>query len=79
MPNPSDQVRIMLAMIHFAPWYRNSMRLQLGDNLKPILERLDQQGQLGLDIPVDWVGSEEAMEKYLNRGFGNSYDFDQAP
>lgn len=79
MPNPSDQVRIMLAMIHFAPWYRNTMRLEFGDNLKPVLEKLDQQGQLGLDIPVDWVGREEAMQGYLNRGFGNSYDFNQTP
>ncbi|TFB00793.1 Kanamycin B dioxygenase [Trichoderma ghanense] len=79
MPNPSDQVRIMLAMIHFAPWYRNPMRLQFGDDLKPVLEELDRRGQLGLDVPVDWVSSEEAMRTYLNRGFGNSYDFNQTP
>ncbi|KAL6872056.1 hypothetical protein J3F83DRAFT_733650 [Trichoderma novae-zelandiae] len=79
MPNRSDQVRIMLAMIHFAPWYRNPMRLQLGDDVKPVLEDLDRQGQLGLDVPVDWVSSEEAMKTYLNRGFGNSYDFNQTP
>ncbi|KAL7793687.1 hypothetical protein V8C37DRAFT_415570 [Trichoderma ceciliae] len=79
MPNPSEEVRIMLAMIHFAPWYRNPMRLQFGDSLKPILKRLEQQSQLGLDVPVDWVSSEEAMKAYLNRGFGNSYDFNQTP
>lgn len=79
MPNPSEQVRIMLAMIHFAPWYRNPMKLQFGDNMKPILEKLDQEGKLGLEVPIDWVSSEEAMKTYLNRGFGNSYDFNQAP
>ncbi|KAK1237104.1 hypothetical protein MKX07_005983 [Trichoderma sp. CBMAI-0711] len=79
MPNFSDQVRIMLAMIHFAPWYRNPMRLQFGEDLKPVLEELDRQGQLGLDVPVDWVSSEEAIKTYLNRGFGNSYDFNQTP
>ncbi|PTB72724.1 hypothetical protein M440DRAFT_1080885 [Trichoderma longibrachiatum ATCC 18648] len=80
MPNPSEQVRIMLAMIHFAPWYRNPMRLQFGDDVKPVLEELDRRGKLGLDVPVDWISSEEAKKTYLNRvGFGNSYDFNQTP
>ncbi|EAA33938.1 phytanoyl-CoA dioxygenase [Neurospora crassa OR74A] len=74
MPNrTSGEVRIMLAMIHFAPWYRNRMRLELGEDVRPVLERED----LGLEVPVDWVGREEVLGRYLNRGFGNSYDFDQ--
>ena len=35
------------------------------------------EGEEGLEIPVDWVGEEEALGRYLNRGFGNSYDFGQ--
>ncbi|KND89238.1 Kanamycin B dioxygenase [Tolypocladium ophioglossoides CBS 100239] len=77
MPNMSDQVRIMLAMIHFAPWYRSRMRLELGEDIEPVLRRLDEEGDLGLNVPVDWVKREEALERYLNRGFGNSYDFNQ--
>lgn len=79
MPNTSDEVRVMLAMIHFAPWYRNPMRLEFGEDLKPVLQRLERDGKLDLDVPVDWVSNKEAMERYLNRGFGNSYDFNQAP
>lgn len=79
MPNRSDEVRIMLAMIHFAPWYRNPMRLELGDDVKPVLEELEKKGELGLDIPVDWAAREVVLERYMNRGFGNSYDFNQAP
>ncbi|KAI2472432.1 hypothetical protein F4781DRAFT_383587, partial [Annulohypoxylon bovei var. microspora] len=79
MPNLSSEVRVMLAMIHFAPWYRNPMRLQFSDDIKPVLEKLEGEGRLGLEVPVDWVGREEALKTYLNRGFGNSYDFNQAP
>ncbi|GJN85492.1 hypothetical protein PLIIFM63780_009059 [Purpureocillium lilacinum] len=77
MPNSSQDVRIMLAMIHFAPWYRNGMRLEVGDDVKPLLEDLEARGELGLEVPVDWVSRDEALDRYMNRGFGNSYDFDQ--
>lgn len=77
MPNYSDDVRIMLAMIHFAPWYRNPMRLEFGDDVRPVLEGLEKDGKLGLEVPVDWVAREKVLEGYLNRGFGNSYDFNQ--
>ncbi|KAI1097937.1 hypothetical protein F4804DRAFT_326131 [Jackrogersella minutella] len=79
MPNLSSEVRVMLAMIHFAPWYRNAMRLQFSHDIKPVLDKLEKEGRLGLEVPVDWVGREEALKTYLNRGFGNSYDFNQAP
>ena len=77
MPNMTDQVRVMLALIHFAPWYRNGMRLEFGDDVRPILEEMREKGKLGLQVPVDWVNKDQVMESYLNRGFGNSYDFDQ--
>lgn len=78
MPNLSEEVRVMLAMIHFAPWYRNPMRLRLGADVKPILEELEKHGKFGLEAPVDWVARDEVLKEYLNRGFGNSYDFNQA-
>jgi ectoine hydroxylase-related dioxygenase (phytanoyl-CoA dioxygenase family) len=73
MPNMSDEVRVMLAMIHFAPWYRNRMRLQFGEDVRGSLAGLESQ----LEVPVDWVKKEEVLGSYLHRGFGNSYDFDQ--
>lgn len=50
------------------------MRLDFGHSIKPMLESQDS-----LEIPVDWVGDHEASNQYLNRGFGNSYDFGQTP
>lgn len=79
MPNHSEDVRVMLAMIYFAPWYRNPMRLELGDDVRPVLEELERKGELGLEVAVDWVAREEVLKRYKNRGFGNSYDFNQAP
>ncbi|KAG9775406.1 hypothetical protein KCU88_g5106, partial [Aureobasidium melanogenum] len=38
MPNYTDDVRIMPAMIHFAPWYRNQMKVELAEELKPLVE-----------------------------------------
>ncbi|KAK8861894.1 phytanoyl-CoA dioxygenase [Apiospora arundinis] len=71
------RARVMLAMIHFAPWYRGRMRLQFGSSIAGILEEEERAGRLGLEVPVDWVSDEVALKAYMNRGFGNSYDFDQ--
>jgi hypothetical protein len=60
--------------VHFAPWYRNQMRVELAEEIKPLVEQSKE-----LDIRVDWVSESEALEQYLNRGFGNSYDFNQIP
>ncbi|KAL2005613.1 hypothetical protein VTN00DRAFT_10106 [Thermoascus crustaceus] len=72
--NHTQDPRVMLAMIHFAPWYRNPMRLEFAEDTRPIIE-----GQSQLEVPADWVSKEEALSRYLNRGFGNSYDFSQTP
>lgn len=80
MPNTRtepDAVRVMLAMIHFAPWYRNRMRLCLADDVAPLLRAAAVDRHL--DVPVDWVSRAAALGSYLDRGFGNSYDFDQEP
>ncbi|OAL26836.1 hypothetical protein AYO22_04003 [Fonsecaea multimorphosa] len=74
MPNTTSHVRIMLAMIHFAPWYRNQMRLELAEEIKPLVESVRD-----LDIRADFVREGDALKRYLNRGFGNSYDFGQSP
>ncbi len=48
------------------------MKLEFAEDLKPIIE-----GQNGLEVPVNWVSKSEALSRYLNRGFGNAYDFGQ--
>jgi len=65
--------RLILIAVHFAPWYRNPMKLELASDLKARIE-----GQDSLQVPVNWVSEKEADARYLNRGFGNSYDFGQA-
>ncbi|KAI1328553.1 hypothetical protein F5Y16DRAFT_398244 [Xylariaceae sp. FL0255] len=80
MPNTTrNEVRVMLAMIHFAAWYRNPMRLEFAEDVKPILKELESRGELGLEVPVDWVPKQQVVDGYLNRAFGNAYDFNQAP
>jgi hypothetical protein len=89
MPNFSNEIRVMLAMsesfplveeisltqaVHFAPWYRNQMRLDLGQGIRPLIE-----AEKDLDVRADYVPEPVAMDRYLNRGFGNSYDFNQTP
>ena len=72
-----DRLTIFVAdpwEVHFAPWHRNQMKLELGASLRPIIE-----GQHALEVPVDWIPDAEAAKRYLNRPFGNSYDFSQAP
>lgn len=89
MPNMSKDVRVMLAfsmfssrlnksqltyLVHFAPWYRNQMRVEFGEGVRPLI---DQEKML--DIRVDYVSDGDAERTYLDRGFGNSYDFSQTP
>jgi hypothetical protein len=50
------------------------MKLELADDLRPVIEN-----QTNVEVPVDWVTKPEAISRYLNRGFGNAYDFNQQP
>ena len=50
------------------------MRLELGESVRDLVE-----AEKELDIRADYVPDQKAMQKYLNRGFGNSYDFNQTP
>lgn len=50
------------------------MRLEFSRSVQPIIEKQDS-----LEVPVDWVTEEGAMSRYLNRAFGNAYDFSQRP
>jgi hypothetical protein len=48
------------------------MKLELAEDCREVVE-----GQSDLEVPVSWVTTGEAEARYLNRGFGNSYDFGQ--
>ena len=48
--------------------------MEFGERIKPLIEAENQ-----LDIKVDFVPEEEVRKSYLNRGFGNIYDFSQTP
>lgn len=48
------------------------MKLQFADDLNDIV-----QGERSLEIPVEWASNTVVNEQYLNRAFGNAYDFSQ--
>ncbi|GAB5588011.1 hypothetical protein Unana1_02911 [Umbelopsis nana] len=72
-PNFTKEVRVMLAFIHFAPWYRNAMQIEYSDDLKQTLKEYGSD----LQIQAIFKTEEEIVKGYLNRPFGNAYDFDQ--
>ncbi|KAG9230252.1 hypothetical protein BJ875DRAFT_162296 [Amylocarpus encephaloides] len=72
-PNFTDNTRVMLAMIHFAPWYRNTMEVDFSEKLKPILQKAGSS----LQIQAKFVPERQVIDGYLSHGYGNAYDFDQ--
>ena len=46
--------------------------MEFGDSVRPLIEAEKQ-----LDVRAEFVPDEQAMKSYLDRGFGNSYDFSQ--
>ncbi|KAJ7982777.1 phytanoyl-CoA dioxygenase family protein [Mycena polygramma] len=73
MPNLSKDPRVMLAMIHFAPWYRNPMFVEFSDELSPLLSR----ERTGLQVQGTFIPADEVEKRYLNRPYGNAYNFSQ--
>ncbi|CAE6470908.1 unnamed protein product [Rhizoctonia solani] len=68
MPNKTDDPRVMLAQIHFAPWYMNQMKLEFPKGMERMLQHPD------LEIPAKFV---DGPIDYLGRAYGNAYDFRQ--
>ncbi|GAA5877407.1 hypothetical protein JCM1840_006090 [Sporobolomyces johnsonii] len=71
-PNLTPAPRIMLASIHFAPWYRQRMTLRLPSSLRSLIE--GKANEQNLDIAAEWV---EGRVDPLEVKFGNAYDFGQ--
>ncbi|KAE9375242.1 phytanoyl-CoA dioxygenase family protein [Stipitochalara longipes BDJ] len=72
-PNWTEEVRVMLAMIHFAGWYRNPMEVNFSEELRGDIERWGRD----LVIQGRYVPEKQVEERYLQGKFGNAYDFDQ--
>ncbi|OCL05975.1 phytanoyl-CoA dioxygenase family protein [Glonium stellatum] len=73
MPNLSNAPRIMLTLLHFAPWYRNTMQVEFAEELRPLVWR----ERIGLRVAARFLTKYEAEKRYLNRPFSNVYGFDQ--
>jgi ectoine hydroxylase-related dioxygenase (phytanoyl-CoA dioxygenase family) len=89
-PNFTDSTRVMLALIHFAPWFRsvqevyeiastdlrrfrNAMQVEFSEELRPTLQTYDK----ALQIQRTFLPDHEITGRYLKRGYGNAYNFDQ--
>ncbi|BGP19756.1 hypothetical protein JCM10213_003602 [Rhodosporidiobolus nylandii] len=70
-PNLTPIPRIMLATIHFAPWYRERMAVPLPAEMRERMER--EAAEQGLRIAGDWNGRDTLEVRY-----GNAYDFSQS-
>ena len=74
---PSIRKRTLLEAnqytVHFAPWYRNQMTVEFSEDLKDELTL----EKTGLQIPATFCSSQELEKNYLNRPYGNAYDFNQ--
>jgi hypothetical protein len=73
MPNFGEEVRVMLAMIHFAGWYRNPMEVAFSEDVRGVL---DTNGR-DLKVHSTFVPEEKLLGSYLEGKYGNAYDFDQ--
>ncbi|RFU27077.1 hypothetical protein B7463_g9275, partial [Scytalidium lignicola] len=72
-PNFTNNTRVMLAMIHFAPWFRNAMEVEFSEELIPALKEKEDK----LQIQAKFLPEKQVLDSYLNHGYGNAYDFNQ--
>lgn len=65
----------MCFTVHFAPWYRNQMTIEAGEDLRNELT----PEKTGLHVAAEYVESRkiDVEKSYLNRPYGNAYDFNQ--
>ncbi|KAG0652478.1 Kanamycin B dioxygenase [Hyphodiscus hymeniophilus] len=73
MPNWGNDVRVMLAMIHFSGWFRNPMDVNFSEHVKEELGKCSED----LRIQGKFVSEEKLLGSYLEGKYGNAYYFDQ--
>ena len=49
------------------------MKVELSEDLRPMVEELASE----LQVPAVYLPEQEISKSYLNRPFGNAYDFNQ--
>lgn len=62
-----------LLTVHFAPWYRNPMFVEFDEELASCLS----SDKTGLQVQGTFMPETEIEKRYLNRPYGNAYDFSQ--
>ncbi|CAK7225131.1 hypothetical protein SBRCBS47491_005787 [Sporothrix bragantina] len=75
MPNPTNNVRIMLAIVYYAAWYKNGVETPLPLSLKPTVEELEKYAQI--KIATKWVPDEGY--DYLDIKFSNNFSSTLTP
>ena len=53
--------------------HSNAMQVEFAEELRPTLEEYNPV----LQIQSTFLPEKDILERYLNRGYGNAYDFDQ--
>jgi hypothetical protein len=53
--------------------HSNAMQVEFAEELRPTLEEYSAV----LQIQSKFLPEKDILERYLNRGYGNAYDFDQ--
>ncbi|GAA6011997.1 hypothetical protein JCM10207_003453 [Rhodosporidiobolus poonsookiae] len=72
-PNLTPDPRVMLAFIHFAPWFRCQMQVPLLNDMREVMEAAAERQ--GLDLVAEW---KETVD-HLEVKYGNAYNFSQTP
>lgn len=75
MPNPTNNVRIMLAIVYYAAWYKNGVETPLPESLKPTVA--DLEAYANIKIATKWVPDEGY--DYLGIKFSNNFSSTLTP
>lgn len=75
MPNPTQNVRIMLAIVYYASWYKNGAVTPMAESLRPTVEKLEAYSDT--KFKVDYVPDEGY--NYLAIKFSNNFSSTLTP
>lgn len=69
MPNPSDQVRILLTINCYAGWFKNGALVSFPESLRPHVEELERYANIKIAANYE---PDEGYD-YLNSKFSNNF------
>jgi len=75
MPNPTNDIRIMLAIVYYAAWYKNGVVTPLPESLRPTIKALEEHA--GSKIATQWVPDDGY--NYLSIKFSNNFSSTLTP